>query len=68
LARLTLPQLAATWLPAAGIAIGGAVAPIYMALVWNKANAGSAMLGAISGTLLGLMAWLVTCQAYYGEP
>ncbi|KAL4858304.1 Urea-proton symporter DUR3 [Chlorella vulgaris] len=50
-----------------GIAIGGAVAPIYMALVWNKANAGSAMLGAISGTLLGLMAWLVTCQAYYGK-
>ncbi|KAL4418865.1 hypothetical protein ABPG77_002621 [Micractinium sp. CCAP 211/92] len=50
-----------------GIAIGGAVAPIYMALVWSKASAAGAMTGAISGTLLGLMAWLVTCQGYYGK-
>ena len=50
-----------------GIAIGSAVAPIYMALVWDKANAIGAITGAISGTLFGLMAWLVTCQAYYGE-
>lgn len=51
-----------------GIAIGGAVAPIYCCLVWSKANATGAITGAISGTLLGLMAWLVTCQGYYGAP
>lgn len=45
-----------------GIAIGGAVAPIYMALVWSKATAAGAMTGAISGTVLGLIVWLVTCQ------
>ncbi|KAI7838882.1 hypothetical protein COHA_007348 [Chlorella ohadii] len=30
-----------------GIAIGGAVAPIYMCLVWSKANASGAITGAI---------------------
>lgn len=34
-----------------GIAIGGAVAPIYMALVWSKASAVGAITGAISGTV-----------------
>jgi Na+/proline symporter len=50
-----------------GIAIGGAVTPIYMALVWSKASAAGAITGCISGTCLGLIAWLVTCQAYYGK-
>ena len=50
-----------------GIAIGGAVAPIYMALVWSKASAVGAITGAFSGLGLGLIAWLVTCQGYYGK-
>ena len=50
-----------------GIAIGGAVFPIYACLTWEKANATGAMVGAISGTCAGLIVWLVTCQAYYGS-
>ena len=50
-----------------GIAIGGAVAPIYSALVWSKATATGAITGAISGTVLGLVVWLGVCQAYYGK-
>jgi Na+/proline symporter len=38
-----------------------------MALVWSKASAAGAITGCISGTCLGLTAWLVTCQAYYGK-
>lgn len=49
-----------------GIAIGGAVAPIYMCLVWSKASATGAIVGAISGTVLGLITWLVTCQGLEG--
>jgi len=50
-----------------GIAIGGAVAPIYFALVWSKASAAGAITGTLSGLVLGIIAWLVTCQAYYGK-
>ncbi|PRW20754.1 urea-proton symporter DUR3-like [Chlorella sorokiniana] len=50
-----------------GIAIGGAVAPIYMALVWKKANANGAITGAICGLLFGITAWLVTCQCLEGR-
>ncbi|GAB4814949.1 hypothetical protein N2152v2_001995 [Parachlorella kessleri] len=50
-----------------GVVVGGAVAPIYMALTWSKASATGAITGAISGFLLGIMTWLVTCQGYYGK-
>lgn len=50
-----------------GIAIGGAVAPIYMALVWSKASAAGAITGCLSGLGLGITAWMVTCKAYYGS-
>lgn len=50
-----------------GIAIGGGVAPVYMALTWSKASATGAITGAFSGLVLGLIAWLVTCQVYYGK-
>ena len=50
-----------------GIAIGGGVAPVYMALTWSKASATGAITGAFSGLALGIVAWLVTCQAYYGS-
>jgi len=50
-----------------GIAIGGAVFPIYACLTWEKANAFGAMFGAVCGLCSGLIAWLVVCQAYYGS-
>lgn len=68
--RAALPPAAPllTLLPASSPPpAGGAVAPIYMALVWSKASATGAITGAISGLLLGIAAWLITCQAYYGS-
>ena len=50
-----------------GIAIGGAVAPIYLCLTWSKANATGAITGAICGLCAGLIVWLVTAQCYYGS-
>lgn len=50
-----------------GIAVGGGVAPIYMALTWKKASAVGAITGCCSGLCFGLLAWLVTCQGYYGK-
>ncbi|PRW20663.1 urea-proton symporter DUR3-like [Chlorella sorokiniana] len=50
-----------------GIAIGGAGAPIYMALVWKKANANGTITGAICGLLFGITAWLVTCRCLEGR-
>ena len=50
-----------------GIAIGGAVFPIYACLTWKKASATGAIVGAIIGTICGFITWLVTCQGYYGS-
>ena len=50
-----------------GIAIGGAVFPIYACLTWSKASAAGAITGAISGLVCGLIVWLVTAQCYAGS-
>ena len=50
-----------------GIAIGGAVAPIFFCLTWSKASATGAIVGAVSGLISGLVCWLVIAQAKYGE-
>ena len=50
-----------------GIAIGGAVFPIYACLTWKKASATGAIIAAPCGTIAGLIVWLVTCQGYYGS-
>lgn len=50
-----------------GIAIGGAVFPIYACLTWSKANAKGAIAGAISGTIAGLIVWLVVAQTTEGS-
>jgi urea-proton symporter len=47
-----------------GIAIGGAVFPIYACLVWEKANGTGAIVAAIVGTISGLTTWLITCDRY----
>jgi len=50
-----------------GIAVGSAVFPVYSCLTWAKCSAVAAISGAISGQLAAVVAWLITCQAYYGE-
>lgn len=50
-----------------GIAIGGAVFPIYACLTWSKASAAGAITGTITGTICGLIVWLVTAQCYAGS-
>jgi Na+/pantothenate symporter len=50
-----------------GIAIGGAVFPIYACLTWSKASASGAITGAVSGLICGLIVWLVTAQCYAGS-
>lgn len=50
-----------------GIAIGGAVAPIYFCLTWKKASAVGAITGAISGLCSGLLAWLLIAQCHFGS-
>ena len=48
-----------------GIFIGSAVMPISFVLTWDKANAKGAVVGAISGQVLGLLTWIVTAQGLY---
>ena len=50
-----------------GIAIGGAVFPIYACLTWKKATAAGAIVAAPVGTLAGLLVWLLTAQLYAGS-
>ncbi|KAL8280149.1 hypothetical protein RQP46_007479 [Phenoliferia psychrophenolica] len=50
-----------------GVVMGSAVVPITMSLTSSHASASWAMVSAPIGTLLGLMAWLVTTKQLYGE-
>ena len=50
-----------------GIAIGGAVAPIYFCLTWSKASATGAIVGAISGLVSGLVCWLAIAGGHFGS-
>lgn len=50
-----------------GIAIGGAVFPIYACLTWKKATATAAIVAAPVGTCAGLLVWLLTAQLYAGS-
>jgi SSS family transporter len=50
-----------------GILIGSAVAPIALSLLWRKTNKMAASSGAIVGLLLGVLVWLGSANAQYGE-
>ncbi|KAJ4888703.1 Urea-proton symporter DUR3 [Raphanus sativus] len=52
---------------AMGVLIGSAVIPIAFMLLWSKANAIGAILGSISGCLLGIITWLSTAKIQYGR-
>lgn len=52
---------------AMGVLIGSAVIPIAFMLLWSKANAFGAILGSISGCVLGIVTWLSTAKIQYGR-
>lgn len=53
--------------PSTGILVSPAVLPVASCLTWKKATKAGAIMGSIFGMLLGISAWLITCQAYYGS-
>lgn len=52
---------------AMGVLIGSAVLPIAFMLLWRKANAVGAILGAVSGCVLGVATWLAVASVEYGR-
>ncbi|KAK4389118.1 Urea-proton symporter DUR3 [Sesamum angolense] len=48
---------------AMGVFIGSAVIPIAFMLLWRKANATGAILGTVTGCLLGIITWLTVIRA-----
>ncbi|KAF5447299.1 hypothetical protein F2P56_032859 [Juglans regia] len=52
---------------AMGVLIGSAVLPIAFMLLWKKANACGAILGATSGCVLGVITWLSVARIEYGR-
>ncbi|XP_023903865.2 urea-proton symporter DUR3 [Quercus suber] len=51
---------------ATGVLIGSAVLPIAFMLLWRKANAIGAILGTVSGCVLGIITWLSVARIEYG--
>ncbi|KAJ8747160.1 hypothetical protein K2173_004594 [Erythroxylum novogranatense] len=52
---------------AMGVLIGSAVLPISFMLLWKKANAVGAILGATTGCALGIISWLSVTKVEYGR-
>ncbi|KAK3128809.1 hypothetical protein QOZ80_6BG0466650 [Eleusine coracana subsp. coracana] len=52
---------------AMGVLIGSAVIPIALLLLWSKANAFGAVLGAVTGCALGVTVWLTVAKIQYGR-
>ena len=52
---------------AMGVVIGSAVIPIALLLLWRKANALGAILGAVAGCALGVTVWLSVAKVQYGR-
>ncbi|KAL8239006.1 hypothetical protein R6Q59_015573 [Mikania micrantha] len=52
---------------AMGVFIGSAVIPIAFMLLWRKANAFGAILGTITGCVLGVITWLSVTSIEYGR-
>ncbi|KAM3322568.1 urea-proton symporter DUR3 [Capsicum chacoense] len=52
---------------AMGVFIGSAVLPIAFMLLWRKANGFGAILGTVSGCLLGIITWLSVAKIEYGR-
>ncbi|KAJ4951330.1 hypothetical protein NE237_028162 [Protea cynaroides] len=52
---------------AMGVLIGSAVAPIAFMLLWAKANASGAIVGTITGCIIGIITWLSVTKVEYGR-
>uniref|UniRef100_A0A2P2LSU5 Urea-proton symporter DUR3 n=1 Tax=Rhizophora mucronata TaxID=61149 RepID=A0A2P2LSU5_RHIMU len=52
---------------ATGVLIGSAVLPIAFMLLWKKANANGAILGALIGCVMGIITWLLVTKIEYGQ-
>lgn len=52
---------------AMGVLIGSAVLPIAFMLIWSKANAAGAILGTVTGCILGITVWLSVTKIEYGQ-
>lgn len=52
---------------AMGVLIGSAVMPIAFMLLWRKASAFGAILGTVSGCILGIITWLAVTKIEYGR-
>lgn len=52
---------------AMGVLVGSAVIPIALLLLWSKANAFGAMLGAVGGCVSGVIVWLTVTKIQYGR-
>merc|ERR1712193_553726 len=50
-----------------GICIGSAVFPLWNMLMWSKANAAGAILGAWLGQILAVITWIVAAKSQSGE-
>ncbi|KAK4053931.1 hypothetical protein OIO90_003768 [Microbotryomycetes sp. JL221] len=50
-----------------GTALGSAVVPVALAIMWSKANKWACVIAAWAGLASGLTAWLVTTKTLYGE-
>jgi len=50
-----------------GIFIGSAVMPISFVLTWDKANGQGAVVGAITGQILGLITWISVAAGLYDK-
>ena len=50
-----------------GIFIGSAVMPISFVLTWDKANGQGAVVGAITGQVLGLITWISVAAGLYDK-
>ena len=50
-----------------GILIGSAVAPISLAILWDRIGRRAATAGALAGLAVGVSGWLVSAAVMYGE-
>ncbi|CAO1616615.1 unnamed protein product [Sympodiomycopsis kandeliae] len=49
-----------------GVLVGAAVFPIFCCTTWGKANRTSALVGIVSGMVLGIFTWLISSWALEG--
>lgn len=49
-----------------GTIIGAPVIPVILIVTWRKVNRAGVMIGSMGGSVLAIIAWIITCRFYYG--